>query len=110
MGARPGTFWTVEASVRAGGLATRPYRVTGRYAGFAAGPDRGGGGEREREDWGFHLAGPGPAPQPMLAAEGPVPRSLGDRELREGARAAADARLPGMTPSTLIHPRYWEGA
>lgn len=108
LGARPGTFWTVEASVRAGGLATRPYRVTGRYAGLAAGPDRGGGEGREREDWGFLLAGPGVAPRLALAADGPLPRSLGGRELREGARAADEARLPGLIPSTLIHPRYWE--
>ncbi|MGW6283722.1 spermidine synthase, partial [Streptomyces sp. NPDC055107] len=73
-----------------------------------AAPNRGGGEDREREDWGFLLAGPGAAPQPSLAAGGPVPRSLGGRELREGARAADDARLPGLIPSTLVHPRYWE--
>ncbi|MFH9608321.1 polyamine aminopropyltransferase [Streptomyces sp. NPDC017448] len=108
LGARPQTFWTVEASVRAGGLATRPYRVTGRYGGFAAGPDRGGDDDREREDWGFLLAARGAAPRVVLAPGGPEPRSLGGRELREGARAAADARLSGLAPSTLVHPRYWE--
>src|SRR5690606_4294966 len=82
LGSRPQTFWTVEASMRAGGLATRPYRVTGRYAGLAASPDRGGGDAREREDWGFLLAGPGgPVPGPSLAVGGPEPRSLGGREL-----------------------------
>ncbi|MFI7324383.1 polyamine aminopropyltransferase [Streptomyces rubiginosohelvolus] len=110
LGARPQTFWTVEASVRAGGLATRPYRISGRYAGFAAGPDRGGGEDGEREDWGFLLAAPGQVPQAALAAGGPEPRSLRGRELREGTRAAAEARLPGLLPSTLIHPRYWEDA
>ncbi|WP_420168438.1 polyamine aminopropyltransferase [Streptomyces violaceoruber] len=108
LGARPQTFWTVEASVRAGGLAPRPYRVTGRYGGFAASPDRGGDDDREREDWGFLLAGPGAAPQVVLGTGGPKPRSLEGPELREGAREAAVARLPGLAPSTLTHPRYWE--
>ncbi len=96
LGARPQTFWTVEASVRAGGLAPRPYRVTGRYGGFAASPDRGGDDDREREDWGFLLAGPGAAPQVVLGAGGPKPRSLESPELREGAREAAS---PGCRAS-----------
>ncbi len=63
LGTRPRTFWTVEASVRAGGLATRPYRVTGRYAGLAASPDRGGGEDGEQGGLGVppRRSGPGPA-------------------------------------------------
>ncbi|CAM5590498.1 Polyamine aminopropyltransferase OS=Streptomyces cyaneofuscatus OX=66883 GN=speE PE=3 SV=1 [Streptomyces cyaneofuscatus] len=109
---RPRTFWTVEASVRAGGLATRPYRIPGRPSGhpsgFTASPDRLGAGGRPPEGWGFVLAAAGPVGEPGLGAGAPVPRSLGEAELREGARAADGLRLPGQVPSTLIHPRYWE--
>ncbi|HEY9332565.1 MAG TPA: polyamine aminopropyltransferase, partial [Streptomyces sp.] len=54
---RPRTYWTVEASMRAAGLHTRPYRVSGRYAGFAVGPDRATGRAAEVHGWGFVLAG-----------------------------------------------------
>lgn len=114
--ARPRTFWTVEASVRAGGLATRPYRVparpAGRPSGSTASPDRpGSGGGRAPEDWGFLLAAAsGPVGEPGLGAGAPALRSLGEAELREGARAADRLRLPGQVPSTLVHPRYWEDA
>ncbi|MEI7034286.1 polyamine aminopropyltransferase [Streptomyces pratensis] len=109
-GRRPETFWTVEASVRAGGLVPRPYRIACRCAGrAAAGRERGGAGGPGEEEWGFLLAGAGRAPSPGLPADGPVPRSLGDRELREGARAAESVRLPPRPPSTLIRPRYREG-
>lgn len=56
VGRRPSTFRTVEASVRAGGLTTRPYRVEGRAADLAAGPDRAAGGAQAPRDWGFVLA------------------------------------------------------
>lgn len=113
--ARPRTFWTVEASIRAGGLATRPYRIPGRPSGFTASPDRlggggGGGGGGGPEDWGFVLAGARAVGEPGLGAGAPVLRSLGESELRDGARAAERLRLPGQVPSTLIHPRYWEEA
>lgn len=76
-------------------------------------PDRlggGGGGGGGPEDWGFVLAGARAVGEPGLGAGAPVPRSLGESELRDGARAAERLRLPGQVPSTLIHPRYWEEA
>ncbi|MEV0317305.1 polyamine aminopropyltransferase [Streptomyces sp. NPDC050658] len=95
---RPRVFWTVEATLRAAGLRTAPYRAGGRVSGFAAGPDRSGaaGGAAPR-DWGFVLAARGPA---GLAA----PRTAVLREA--GVESAERARRRGLTPSTLVHPRY----
>ncbi|WP_175412764.1 polyamine aminopropyltransferase [Streptomyces sp. TRM64462] len=57
MRARPHTYWTVEATLRAAGFATTPYGVTARPTGFAGGPDRSaGGGARAPHDWGLFLA------------------------------------------------------
>ncbi|MFD9427404.1 MULTISPECIES: polyamine aminopropyltransferase [unclassified Streptomyces] len=106
---RPGTFWTVEASVRAGGLTPRPYRVTGRLSGFAASPDRVNGDGRDPHDWGFVLASAGGPPPLGLAAGAPGLRSLGEREVRTAGRSAESVRVTGQPPSTLVHPRYWEG-
>jgi spermidine synthase len=95
---RPKMFWTVEATIRAAGLRTVPYLVGGRDAGFAAGPDRtatGGG------DWGFVLAAR-TRPPLRLDPGGPRPGTLTQQSLR----AAARTRVPGLPPSTLMHPRY----
>ncbi|MFF2849545.1 polyamine aminopropyltransferase [Streptomyces sp. NPDC058001] len=93
---RPRVFWTVDATVRAAGLRTTPYRVGGRLSGFSAGPDRtadgAGAPEASPDDWGIVLAGrTRPEPRPALDA---------------GVREAARTRLPGLAPSTLVHPRY----
>ncbi len=94
---RAHVFWTVEATLRAAGLRTVPYRVGGRQSGFAAGPDRTAEGARAPRDWGFVLA----------ARSAPVLLRAADSEVvRAGARAAARTRLPGTAPSTLVHPRY----
>ncbi|MFG2926602.1 polyamine aminopropyltransferase [Streptomyces sp. NPDC048305] len=106
-GSRPATFWTVEASVRAGGLRTLPYRVEGRPAGFAAGPDRPAGGA-EAHDWGYVLAGGQTVPGLGTAPGAPAPRTLGVRELPEGGGARDRARHHAVLPSTLVHPRYQE--
>lgn len=105
---RPRTYWTVEASMRAAGLHTRPYRVSGRYAGFAVGPDRATGRAAEVHGWGFVLAGP--AARPALGLDGGAPRlrSLTGPALRDAGRRAEAGRLRGQAPSTLVHPRYWE--
>ncbi|MFE0105721.1 spermidine synthase [Streptomyces sp. NPDC059009] len=92
---RPRVFWTVETTLHAAGLRTAPYRVGGRVSGFAAGPDRTADGSSARaqpRDWGFVLA----------ARDRPVVRA----GYRGSARAAERARVRGLAPSTLVHPRY----
>ncbi|MEV7235398.1 polyamine aminopropyltransferase [Streptomyces sp. NPDC051020] len=106
---RPRTFWTVEASMRAAGLRTRPYRVSGRLSGFAAGPDRTTGAVQGRPDWGFVLARPGVRPPALhLPPRPPKLRFLTAGGLARAARYAEGRRLRGQAPSTLVHPRYWE--
>jgi spermidine synthase len=108
--ARPRTFWTVEATLRSAGYATSPYRAAGPDPGFAAGPDRvRGGGARSAGDRGFLLAARGAGRPPLrLAADAPRLRSLDDAKLRADGAAADRDRLPGLPPSTLVHPRYGE--
>jgi spermidine synthase len=103
--ARPRVFWTVEATIRAAGLRTVPYRVGGRDAGFAAGPDRTTGASRGRRDWGFVLAAR-TRPALRIDPRAPRPRTLTPAALAADARAAARTRIPDLPPSTLIHPRY----
>ncbi|GGT23801.1 MULTISPECIES: polyamine aminopropyltransferase [Streptomyces] len=106
--ARPRTFWTVDATLRAAGLATAPYSAGGRLAGFAAGPDRSPrAGDAPPQEWGFVLAGRGPdAPELRVDPGAPAPRSLTTRSLRDAARDAERTRVAGLPPSTLPHPRY----
>ncbi|WP_329026855.1 polyamine aminopropyltransferase [Streptomyces sp. NBC_01423] len=106
--ARPRTFWTVDASMRAAGLHPRPYRISGRSSGFAVGPDRAGGGADGDRGWGFLLAGTATTPTLGLAPDGPALRSLSVPGLLDAGRLAESGRLPGLAPSTLVHPRYWE--
>ncbi|MFJ2739444.1 polyamine aminopropyltransferase [Streptomyces sp. NPDC087440] len=105
IGARPHVYWTVEATLRAAGLATRPYRATGRLSDFSAGPDRSSGNSRAPRDWGLILAA---RTRPGLGIEPDAPhlRSLTVPLLLEGARSAEAARLRGVGASTLVHPRY----
>jgi spermidine synthase len=101
---RPRSFWTVDATVRAAGLRTAPYRVGGRDSGFAAGPDRTTGASRAPRDWGFVLAARSrPA---LLPDPGERPRGLTRAALTADAHAAAATRVTGLPPSTLVHPRY----
>lgn len=46
--------------MRAAGLSTRPYGVSGRRTGFAAGPDRTTDRAKAPHGWGFVLARLGP--------------------------------------------------
>ncbi|MDV5146736.1 polyamine aminopropyltransferase [Streptomyces sp. SBC-4] len=107
---RPHTYWTVDATLRAAGFATRPYSASGRTPGFAAGPDRAdrtGGTEQGPGDWGFLLAVPGDRPPALgLAPDAPRLRSLGAGTLEAAARRAERARGAELPPSTLVHPRY----
>ncbi|MFE2555434.1 polyamine aminopropyltransferase [Streptomyces sp. NPDC059352] len=107
---RPHTYWTVDATLRAAGFATRPYSASGRTPGFAAGPDRAdraGGTERGPGDWGFLLAVAGDRPPALgLAPDAPRLRSLGPGTLEAAARRAERTRGAELPPSTLVHPRY----
>lgn len=103
---RPRVFWTVEATLRAAGLSTTPYRVGCRDSGFAAGPDRPAGASRAPGDWGFVLASRGPRPAPALDPRGPRPTTLTVESLRAARKAAQATRVGGLAASTLVHPRY----
>jgi spermidine synthase len=104
--ARPRAFWTAESTLRASGLRTAPYRVSGSYTGFTAGPDRTAArSSRAPRDWGFLLAARA-APSLRLAAHAPPARTLTQARLTAAADAASRTRLPGLPPSTLVHPRY----
>ncbi|MEU5000132.1 polyamine aminopropyltransferase [Streptomyces sp. NPDC021622] len=97
---RPRVFWTVETTLRAAGLRTAPYRAGGRVSGFAAGPDRTADGGAAPRDWGFVLAA---RTVPVLAAS----RTAGLWQTGvEPAESAERTRPRGLTPSTLVHPRY----
>ncbi|MFJ4687182.1 polyamine aminopropyltransferase [Streptomyces sp. NPDC091377] len=102
---RPREFWTVDATMRAAGLGTTPYRAGGGATGFAAGPDRTTGTSDAPHDRGFVLAGRGTAPGLRLAAV-PRPGTLTEAGLAAGARAAARTRMDDLPVSTLVHPRY----
>jgi spermidine synthase len=100
-------FWTVGSTLRAAGLRAVPYRVAGREAGFAEGPDRIARSARAPQDWGFFLAAPGRRPPPLRLARGrPPPRTLDPRSLAADERAAARTRIGGLPVSTLVRPRY----
>lgn len=98
-------FWTLDATLRAAGLRTTAYRVRGRQSGYAAGPDRGPADTaRAHRDWGFVLAADRHTPWPRLDPAGPRPRTLTDASLAADVRAAERTRVPGLPPSTLVHP------
>ncbi|MER6982304.1 spermidine synthase, partial [Streptomyces carpinensis] len=103
--ARPRVFWTVEATVRAAGLRTVPYRVGDGDFGGSAGPDLTIGAARVPRDWGFVLAS---RTTPVLALDprAPRPPTLTRATLAAAARAAAGTRVPGLSASTLVDPRY----
>jgi len=83
-------FWSVDASVRAAGFATRPYHVDVPSFG----------------DWGFVLAALGDRPPRLrVAPPGPL-RSLDAPTLAAAATFPPDRRRPpGIQPSTLDRPR-----
>ncbi|MFJ9162142.1 polyamine aminopropyltransferase [Streptomyces griseoviridis] len=105
LASRPRVFWTVDATLRAAGLRTVPYRISGRAAGFAGGPDRTTEASRAARDWGFVLAATTP-PRLSLAPGPPRPRTLTRAALTADAGEATRTRVPGLPPSTLVHPRY----
>lgn len=104
--AEPRLYWTVDATLRAAGFSTSPYRATGRPSGFAAGPDRVKDGKPAVRDWGFELARLGTRPRLGLAADAPRLRSLAMPVLSAGVRGVEETRMKGLPASTLMHPRY----
>ncbi|MZD54026.1 spermidine synthase, partial [Streptomyces sp. SID5606] len=57
-------------------------------------------------DWGFLLAARTPPALRLDTAREPRPRTLTPGSLARDARAASRTRVPGLPPSTLVHPRY----
>lgn len=104
--AQPRTYWTVDATLRAAGFGTSPYRAEGRLTRFTAGPDRVRGGRPAPGDWGLLLAARARPPRLGLPPGAPHLRSLTLSELASDAREAARSRLGGLPASTLVHPRY----
>ncbi|MGW7432759.1 polyamine aminopropyltransferase [Streptomyces sp. NPDC054861] len=105
--ARPRTFWTVEATLRAAGFAVRPYGASGS-GGFTGGPDRSPGTHPARAvHRGYLLAAPGPYPPDLgLAPDAPRLRSVTAGGLAAEARRVERTRCGDLPPSTLVHPRY----
>ncbi|MBK3634994.1 polyamine aminopropyltransferase [Streptomyces asoensis] len=103
---RPRVFWTVEATMRAAGLHTAPYRVAGRDVGRTTDPDRSADASRAPRDWGFVLATAETRPPLCLDRREPAPRTLTQAELTADARAVEGTRVDGLSASTLLHPRY----
>ncbi|MFH0520575.1 polyamine aminopropyltransferase [Streptomyces sp. M41] len=105
---RPRVFWTVETTLRAAGLRTTAYGVTGRASAFTPGPDRSAGPARAPHDWGFVLAGHGRRPALRLPAGVGAPRmeTLTREGLAAGARGVEGMRVGGLGASTLVDPRY----
>lgn len=89
------SYWCIEATMRAAGLATTPYHVEVPTFG----------------PWGFHLAASGAAPPPLTLAPGAPPLRYLDREvLAAAAIFPIDRRRVALPPSTLMHPRIAEYA
>lgn len=105
LAARPRAFWTVDATLRAAGLPAVAYHVGARDPGSASGPDRAAARPGAPRGWGFLLAAR-TAPTPRLDPAAPRPRTLTPGSLARGTRDAARTRIPGLPPSTLVHPRY----
>lgn len=113
LSSRPRDVFTVDSTIRSTGLRTTPYAVDGRVAEQLAGPHRGqhGKGPYPR-DWAFVLAARGPERPPVRLASrqrgGPPIQAVSRESLREAVRRADRARIPGLPPSSLMHPRFRE--
>jgi spermidine synthase len=91
----PRSYWSIEASIRGAGFATRPYHVDVPSFG----------------DWGFILAASGTVePALTLPADAPPLRSLDADTVRSAATFPPDRRRVQVEPSTLLHPRVLEYA
>ncbi|MFP1625807.1 polyamine aminopropyltransferase [Streptomyces sp. 5K101] len=108
--ARPHTYWTVDATLRAAGFATTGYLNGDPGRGSARGDrgsDRFRNGTATVPEEGFLLASASGA-GPRLALDPGVPplRSPLAAELAAYGRAAERTRVTGLDPSTLVRPRY----
>ena len=83
----PEAFWCVERTLRAAGLGTRPYHLDVPSFG----------------DWGFVLAGTGPAPRLELQPPERL-RFLDAPTLAAAATFPVDRRSARVRPSTLDRP------
>ncbi|MER5768671.1 polyamine aminopropyltransferase [Streptomyces sp. NPDC001985] len=99
---RPRTYWTVDATLRAAGFTTSPYRATGRLSGPGRADDPGA----TPRTWGFLLAALGRPPPLGLDPAAPPLRSLTPSGLAADAWYTERTRVPGLLPSTLVHPRH----
>ncbi|WBB78196.1 polyamine aminopropyltransferase [Micromonospora sp. WMMD882] len=91
----PRSYWSIEASIRAAGFATRPYHVDVPSFG----------------DWGFVLAAPGARPPVLeLPADGPPLRFLDADTLAAAGAFPADRRRVDVPASTLLRPKVLEYA
>ncbi|UYQ66588.1 polyamine aminopropyltransferase [Streptomyces peucetius] len=104
--ARPRTYWTVDATLRAAGFGTAAYRVRCAEPGAASGPERFRATDRGTTDWGLLLAAEGRTPRLGIGPDAPPLRSETQDTLAQEASAAERTRLPDLPPSTLVHPRY----
>lgn len=105
--ARPQSYWTVDATVRAAGLRTAEYRVEGAPGWFREDPERvSGHAGAEPTDWGFVLASHD-RPLLRLAPGAPELRSLTEDSLRVAGALAQSRSRHSQRPSTLLHPRYF---
>ncbi|MCI2422782.1 polyamine aminopropyltransferase [Saccharopolyspora sp. K220] len=103
----PKAFWCTESTMRSAGLNTVPYEVSvpsfgewGFHLGSAATPPSAGAAA----SGGSALASPG-APPLRLPVDAPPLRSLDAATLQAAATFPPDrSRIPGMEPSTLLHP------
>lgn len=96
--ARPRTYWRIDATLRAAGLATAAYRARGAGEGAAGGP--------APADWGLLMAAEGRRPHLAFGTDTPRLRSEAEDTLAQDVADAERTRVPDLEPSTLVHPRY----
>ncbi|MEV6393991.1 polyamine aminopropyltransferase [Streptomyces sp. NPDC051907] len=117
LASRPHMFWTVDATLRAAGFGAAAYDASGGRVpsvrapsegpmGLAMGPDRPRAASPATRDNGFLLAAADRTPPLGLDRRTPSLRTLTPAVLAAGAQSAELARVAGLPPSTLVHPRY----
>ncbi|MFI2436698.1 polyamine aminopropyltransferase [Streptomyces sp. NPDC018693] len=85
----PKTYWSIAATIEAGGYATTQFQVDVPSFG----------------NWGFVLAAPGGTPPPLrLAPDAPRLRYLDEAVLRAATVFPVDRRRQDVRPSTLMDP------